>query len=109
MTVTDDETPLLEAALGAAQQGEDAAFRTVYRALQPRLVRYLTGIVGADADDVASETWLQVTRDMRTFRGGWDSFRGWVTTVARNRAMDHLRHQRRRPAVAAPAEEFVGL
>ncbi|HKT02402.1 MAG TPA: RNA polymerase sigma factor [Rugosimonospora sp.] len=109
MTVPDDDSLRLTAALNAAQAGEDAAFLTLYRELQPRLVRYLIGLVGGDAEDVASETWLQVTRDLRTFRGNWDGFRGWVTTVARNRAMDHLRHQRRRPALAAPAEEFLGL
>jgi RNA polymerase sigma-70 factor (ECF subfamily) len=65
--------------------------------------------VGADADDVASETWLQVTRDLRSFQGDWDAFRGWVVTIGRHRAMDHLRHQRRRPAMATPAEEFAGI
>ncbi len=108
MTVPDEETPRLTAAIAAARTGEDAAFLTLYRALQPTLVRYLTGLVGADAEDVASETWLQVTRDLRTFRGDWDSFRGWVVTIGRNRAMDHLRHQRRRPATATPTEDLVG-
>jgi RNA polymerase sigma-70 factor (ECF subfamily) len=109
MTVPDDDPPRLTAAVGAAQDGEDVAFLTLYRALQPRLVRYLTGLVGADAEDVASETWLQVTRDLRTFTGDWDAFRGWVVTIGRHRAMDHLRHQRRRPAAATPVEEFAGL
>jgi RNA polymerase sigma-70 factor (ECF subfamily) len=109
MTVPDDDTPRLTAAVAAAQDGEDVAFLTVYRALQPRLVRYLAGLVGADADDVASETWLQVTRDLGKFRGDWDAFRGWVVTIGRHRAMDHLRHQRRRPATATPVEEFADL
>lgn len=109
MTVPDDETARLAAALVAARNGEDAAFLTVYRDLQPRLLRYLASLVGADAEDVASETWLQVTRDLRTFRGDWDAFRGWVATIARHRAMDHLRHIRRRPSTATPVEEFAGL
>jgi RNA polymerase sigma-70 factor, ECF subfamily len=108
MTVPDDQ-PGLTAAVRAAQEGEDAAFLTLYRNLQPRLVRYLTGLVGADAEDVASETWLQVTRDLRTFHGDWDAFRGWVVTVGRHRAMDHLRALRRRPAAATPVEEFAGM
>jgi RNA polymerase sigma-70 factor, ECF subfamily len=109
MTVTDDP-PRLTHAIVAAQDGGELAFGALYRALQPRLVRYLTGLVGADAEDVASETWLQVTRDLAKFRGDWDGFRGWVVTIARNRAMDHLRHNQRRPATTAvPVEEFAGL
>jgi RNA polymerase sigma-70 factor (ECF subfamily) len=65
--------------------------------MQPRLLRYLRALVGAEAEDVASETWLHVARDLHTFRGETDGFRGWVTTIARHRATDHLRHTRRRP------------
>jgi len=94
----------LAAALTAAQAGDEAAFRTIYRAQQPALLRYLTVLVGADAEDVASDAWLRIARDMRTFRGDWDGFRGWAATVARHRAMDHRRRARRRLVVAGPVE-----
>jgi RNA polymerase sigma-70 factor, ECF subfamily len=99
----------LEAAIPAAQGGDEAAFRTVYRELQPRLARYLRVLVGDDADDVASETWLQIARDLPTFAGGCDDFRGWAATIARHRAMDHLRSLRRRPSVAVPADLLTDL
>ena len=55
--------------------GDDEAFRTVYRALQPPLLRYLTVLVGiADAEDVASEAWAQAFRDLDRFSGGADGF-----------------------------------
>lgn len=95
------------AALPAAQRGSEDAFRVLYRATQPVLLRYLRVLVGADAEDVASEAWLQIVRDLASFRGDGDGFRGWATTIGRNRAMDHLRRQRRRPVTAGPVEELA--
>jgi RNA polymerase sigma-70 factor (ECF subfamily) len=91
-------------ALQAAQKGDEPAFRTIYRTHQPALLRYLTVLVGAEAEDVASEAWLQIARDLGSFRGDWDGFRGWAATIARHRAMDHLRRIRRRPVSAGPVE-----
>ena len=82
----------------------------LYRDIQPRLVRYLRALVGEDAEDVASETWLQVARDLGGFQGSYDGFRGWVVTVGRHRALDHLRREGRRPpAVLVPAEDLAAL
>src|SRR6266702_6511469 len=95
-------------AVGRAQQGDGEAFRLLYRDIQPRLLRYLHAIAGQDAEDIASETWLQVTRDLPGFSGTYDGFRGWVATIARHRALDHLRKNARRPpALAVPAEDLA--
>ncbi|AVT32759.1 RNA polymerase subunit sigma-70 [Plantactinospora sp. BC1] len=98
----------LSALVRSAQQGDEYAFRMLYRELQPGLLRYLTVLVGSDAEDVASETWLQIARDLATFAGG-PGFRAWATRIARNRALDHLRHQRRRPTVSVPVEALSEL
>jgi RNA polymerase sigma-70 factor, ECF subfamily len=96
--------------LRAAIQGDPEAFRVLYRALQPGLLRYLRALTGDDAEDVASGAWLQVARDIRTFTGDYDGFRGWVTTIARNRALDQARRRGRRPlAVPVPSEDLAGL
>ncbi len=84
--------------------GDEAAFREVYRAVQPALLRYLSVMVGADAEDVASEAWAQAFRDLARFAGDADGFRGWLTTIARNRALDHLRRQSRRPVADVDLE-----
>jgi RNA polymerase sigma-70 factor (ECF subfamily) len=98
----------VSAALRAAREdGDENAFRVLYRAVQPGLLRYLRVLVGDDAEDVASEAWLHIARDLTTFRGDLDGFRGWAATIARNRAMDHLRHQRRRPVSAALDEQVA--
>jgi RNA polymerase sigma-70 factor, ECF subfamily len=88
----------LEDALRAASRGDEAGFVALYRDLQPRLLRYATALIGAEAEDVTAETWLQVARDLRGFTGDLDGFRGWVSTICRNRAMDWARTRSRRPA-----------
>ena len=93
-----------------AQRGNPDAFRLLYRDTQPRLLRYLHALTGDDAEDIASETWLHIARDLHTFHGNHDAFRGWAATIARHRALDHLRrHTRRPPAIPVPAEDLAGL
>jgi RNA polymerase sigma-70 factor (ECF subfamily) len=100
----------LDHAVEAMQAGDEAAFRLVYRHVQPPLLRYLTVLVGpTDAEDVASEAWTQAFRDLDRFSGDADGFRGWITTIGRNRALDHLRHNRRRPVSEEPVDELVDL
>jgi RNA polymerase sigma-70 factor (ECF subfamily) len=99
----------LSGAVAAAQNGDESAFRQLFREVQPALLRYLRGLIGDDADDVASETWLQVCRDLSTFTGDYANFRAWTVTIARHRAMDHVRRQRRRPSVAVPVEALADL
>ena len=100
----------MSALVARAQSGDSEAFRVLYRDTQPRLLRYLHALVADEAEDVASETWLQVARDLETFQGDDDSFRGWVTTIARHNALDLKRRASRRlSAVAVPVEELFSL
>jgi RNA polymerase sigma-70 factor, ECF subfamily len=105
----DDDAERLAAALAGARSGDEAAFRDLYRALQPSLLRYLHGLIGADAEDVASEAWLQIARDLPSFDGDYPQFRGWATTIARHRAIDHARYRRRRPQETVAVEDLTGL
>lgn len=100
----------LAEAVRRAQDGDEDAFRVLYRDIHPRILRYLRAIVGNDADDVASETWLHIARGLAAFEGDSDGFRGWTATIARNRATDHLRqHRRRASTVAVPVDELTSL
>ncbi|MFI5725806.1 RNA polymerase sigma factor [Streptomyces cyaneofuscatus] len=99
----------LTAAVLAAQDGDEDAFRAVYRAVQPRLLGYIRTLVGEpDAEDVASEAWLQIARDLDRFSGDADRFRGWAARIARNRSLDHLRMRSRRPAIGGDETELTG-
>ncbi|MFR9796310.1 RNA polymerase sigma factor [Streptomyces sp. MS06] len=98
----------LTAAVLAAQGGDETAFRTVYRAVHPRLLGYVRTLVGdIDAEDVASEAWLQIARDLARFDGDADRFRGWAARIARNRALDHIRMRGRRPAIGGDETELA--
>jgi RNA polymerase sigma-70 factor (ECF subfamily) len=99
----------LTAAVRAAQDGDEDAFRTVYRTVHPRLLGYVRTLVGdPDAEDVTSEAWLQIARDLERFTGDADRFRGWAARIARNRALDHIRMRGRRPAIGGDETELTG-
>ncbi|XVV09160.1 RNA polymerase sigma factor [Actinoplanes sp. CA-131856] len=89
----DDE---LAAALTAARAGDERGFAVLWRALHPAVLRYLRVLAGDAAEDVASETWLQIARDLGRFTGDPAGFRAWLFRVARHRGIDELRRTGRR-------------
>lgn len=99
----------LGAAVARAQDGDEAAFAVAYRIVQPGLLGYLRGIVGEDAEDVASDAWLEIARDLGRFKGDGAGFRGWTATIARHRALDHLRRQKVRPRSTATEQDVLDL
>ena len=82
--------------LAAARAGGEWAIAVLYRRHDPAVIRYLRAKAGDDADDVASATWLDVARNLSSFEGDEDAFRGWVFTIARRRLIDHGRRRARR-------------
>ncbi|GAA2521094.1 RNA polymerase sigma factor [Streptomyces levis] len=99
----------LGAAVARAQDGDEAAFAVAYRLVQPGLLGYLRGLVGEDAEDVASDAWLQIARDLGRFKGDGAGFRGWTATIARHRALDHVRRRRSRPRPGAIEQDVLDL
>ena len=99
----------LGAAVARAQDGDEAAFAVAYRLVQPGLLGYLRGLVGDDAEDVASDAWLEIARDLGRFKGDGAGFRGWTATIARHRALDHLRRQKVRPRPTALEQDMLDL
>jgi RNA polymerase sigma-70 factor, ECF subfamily len=92
--------------LSAAQSGDEVAFATLWRNLNPGLVRYLRVVAKPAAEDLASETWLQIIRSLGKFNGDEQSFRAWVFTIARNKVTDWRRHEGRRPTEEITTEHF---
>ncbi|MGW4567120.1 RNA polymerase sigma factor [Streptomyces sp. NPDC004561] len=99
----------LGAAVARAQDGDESAFAVAYRIVQPGLLGYLHGLVGDDAEDVASDAWLEISRDLGRFKGDGAGFRGWTATIARHRALDHLRRQRVRPRAGGTEQDVLDL
>ncbi len=94
------ETTSFDAVLESAIRGDQACFGELWRELNPRLERFLyaQGAMGdPPASDVASETWLQVVRDLPSFKGDFADFRSWLYQIARNRMVDAARARARRP------------
>ena len=80
--------------LTRAQQGDEEAFETLWRDLNPALLRYLS-VNGEPAEDVASDTWATVVKGLRRFTGDEAAWRGWVFVTARRRAVDAGRRRTR--------------
>ncbi|MFY4717686.1 RNA polymerase sigma factor [Streptomyces sp. LaBMicrA B280] len=97
----------LGAAVVRAQGGDESAFAVAYRIVQPGLIGYLRALVGEDAEDVAADAWLEIARDLGRFTGDGAGFRGWTATIARHRALDHLRRRRTRPRTTALDQEAL--
>jgi RNA polymerase sigma-70 factor (ECF subfamily) len=84
--------------IDAAKAGDESAYAALYLDTQPRLLGYAMGLVGAEAEDVTAEAWLQIARDLSCFAGDLDAFRGWAARIVRNRAIDSVRARNRRPS-----------
>lgn len=94
--------------LAAARRGENSALATIYEDLHPSLLSYLSAQEPNDADDLASEVWIDVASGLSRFQGDERSFRGWLFTIARRRLIDLRRSATRRRTFPTPVEAFVG-
>lgn len=95
--------------LAAAQAGGEWAVAALYRELHPAVLRYLRSRAGQDAEDLASETWLDVAKGLPGFSGSETAFRSWVFTIAHRRLVDHRRTVARRPGSTAGEEAVAAL
>jgi RNA polymerase sigma-70 factor (ECF subfamily) len=101
--------PSFRAVLAAAAQGDELAFRALWRDLQPALLRYLDAFAPGSGEDLASETWLRVIKGLPAFSGDERAFRAWVFTVARHRAIDRWRRATRRHDELVPLDALTHL
>jgi RNA polymerase sigma-70 factor, ECF subfamily len=95
--------------IAGAAAGDEGSFAVIWRDLQPALLRYLRVVVRDAAEDVASDTWVDVVQRLDRFRGDERGFRAWVFTIARHRALDWGRHAARNQAMPMPVELLTDL
>jgi RNA polymerase sigma factor (sigma-70 family) len=88
--------------LEAAREGSEPAWTTIYRRLAPSVLGYLRSNNAPDPEDVLSEAFLQVARDLPRFDGNARQFRAWVFTIAHHRLLDARRSDIRRPTDPVP-------
>lgn len=93
------------AIVARARDGDIDAFR----ALVEQHSRYLFGVVvrlvrnTEDAQDVVQDTWLKVHAQLGRFEAR-SEVRTWLTRIAVNCAIDHLRSSKRREAAYDPVD-----
>src|SRR5512143_1858872 len=76
-------------------------FPAIYAEYRPKIVGYLRRLVGdVDAEDVAQEVFVKVSRSLDNFRGD-SSLSTWIYRIATNAATDHLRKRSSRQDLPA--------
>lgn len=91
--------------LAAAQANAPWAFRRLFEDLSPAVVGYLRLRGARDPEDVTSEAFLSVFRNLSTFSGGETAFRSWVFTIVHRRLTD----ERRRAGRQVPTDHLEGV
>jgi RNA polymerase sigma-70 factor (ECF subfamily) len=90
--------PSFDATLEAAKTGAESAWAALYRDLAGSVTGYLASRGAREPEDLASETFLQIARNIQGFEGDEAAFRSWVFVIAHRRLIDWRRSQGRRPA-----------
>src|SRR5215207_2412048 len=89
-----------DAVLAAAQRGDSRAVGELYSTLSPVVVGYLRLQGSHEPEDLTSEVFVGVLRNLASFSGDEAGFRSWLFTIAYRRLLDERRRLVRRP----PAE-----
>ena len=78
--------------VAAVRAGDDSAFEELYRRYQPRIARFVRGMLhdAARCEDVAQEAFLSALRGMRA-KDAEINFKPWIYQIARNAAIDSYR------------------
>ncbi len=87
--------------LRRAQDGDEEAFASIWRACQPALLRHLRVLAGPAAEDLAADVWLQVVRTLDRFEGDERALRAWLHLMARHCYVDSIRRKKCRPEVVS--------
>lgn len=84
---------LLPALFEEAQSGGDAAFAELYAETRVRIYGVVLGVVRSPdlAVEVTQEVFLEIWQQRGQFEAGRGSVLGWMTTIARRRAVDRVR------------------
>src|SRR5664279_5540759 len=90
--------------LGRAGLGDRAAFATLYERTSPHLLAVVLRINRdrAQAEDILQEVYVNVWRAASTFDAAQSQPLTWLTSIARNRAIDSLRRLQSQPQIQSP-------
>jgi RNA polymerase sigma-70 factor (ECF subfamily) len=99
----------VEAMVRDARAGDTNALGRLYDTYRDRVARFATGRLGdaEKAEDVTSETFEAVLRNLGSYRAGTD-FEAWLFTIAHRRVADHFRRRSRRREVVLDEAALPG-
>lgn len=88
-------------------RGDERAMGALYDRHATLVYKLARTIVGGDADaeEVTADVFVQLWERGDTFDEDRGSFRGWLATIARTRALDHVRSGKRRHAAHVRAAQ----
>lgn len=100
----DEGAQQLDDLVRGARIGDPDAFAGLFEHFHGPVFRYLLARLGnrSEAEDMASEVFVEAARRMQDFDGGGAAFAGWLFTIARHDLMDRGRSQRRRVVEPVP-------
>jgi RNA polymerase sigma factor (sigma-70 family) len=83
--------------INGIQSGDESAFRELVEAFQKQVFNTCNAIVHNthDADDLSQEVFIEVFRSAGSFRGD-SKLSTWIYRIAVNKALNHIRHLKRR-------------
>jgi RNA polymerase sigma-70 factor, ECF subfamily len=99
-----------DAVLDGAQSGAPWAFERMFTTLAPVVTGYLRVQGAHEPEDLCSEVFVAVLRNVGHFEGDEAAFRSWLFTIAHRRLLDERRRHGRRPPFTTLTEalELVG-
>ncbi len=92
MTIGDRFAGIME----AARKGDQQAITALYLDSNPVLLKYLRAREPQEADDLCSEIWMHLARQLPRFEGDERQWWGFVFLIARRCLNDYWKRQRRR-------------
>ena len=96
--------------LGRSGLGDRAAFATLYERTSPHLLAVVLRINRdrAQAEDILQEVYVNVWRAASTFDAAQSQPLTWLTSIARNRAIDSLRRLQSQPQMRSAGASTDG-
>ena len=108
-------TSTLTVPLATSRARPSLDFEALYRGARDDVFAYVATLMGdrSAAEDVTASAFERAYRRQRTYKAARGSERAWLFGIARNAALDELRHRKRSAAMtaepadvdAAPAED----
>jgi RNA polymerase sigma-70 factor (ECF subfamily) len=95
--------------LARIERGDEHAMGDFYRLTKPPLISYILRIVRdlSTAEEVLQDTLYQIWLNASAYRADRSALAAWLYLIARSRAVDALRRERRKP-FTQPPEAYEG-